>query len=70
MEEHSSNKRKQRLSHAEVSFSDGLGKVPPQALDMEEAALGAAMLERTAVDVQMEILPPEAFYRISNHMIY
>ena len=70
MEEHSSNKRKQRLSHAEVSFSDGLGKVPPQALDMEEAALGAAMLERTAVDVLMEILPPEAFYRISNHMIY
>jgi replicative DNA helicase len=38
------------------------GKVPPQAKDLEEAVLGAIMLEKDAFDSVAEILKPECFY--------
>jgi len=38
------------------------GKVPPQAKDLEEAVLGAIMLEKGAFDTVIEILKPECFY--------
>ncbi len=38
------------------------GKVPPQAKDLEEAVLGAIMLEKNAFDTVIEILKPECFY--------
>lgn len=38
------------------------GKVPPQAKDLEEAVLGAIMLEKSAFDTVIEILKPECFY--------
>ena len=37
------------------------GKVPPQAKDLEEAVLGAIMLEKSAFDTVIEILKPECF---------
>jgi replicative DNA helicase len=46
------------------------GKVPPQALDMEEAVLGALMLEKEAVITIVDILKPESFYREANHKIF
>lgn len=47
---------------------DLMGKIPPQALDLEEAVLGALMLERdafTKVDLFSEI-----FYKESHRIIY
>lgn len=38
------------------------GKIPPQARDIEEAVLGACMLERDAVHLALGILSPEMFY--------
>lgn len=46
------------------------GKVPPQAKDLEEAVLGAIMLEKGAFDSVIEILKPECFYVESNQRIY
>ena len=46
------------------------GKVPPQAKDLEEAVLGAIMLEKSAFDTVIEILKPECFYVESNQRIY
>ncbi|MFN8211585.1 MAG: replicative DNA helicase [Bacteroidales bacterium] len=46
------------------------GKVPPQALDMEEAVLGALMLEKEAVITIVDILRPESFYRESHQKIF
>lgn len=47
-----------------------LGKKPPQALEIEEAVLGALMLEKNAiVDVQ-SILRPETFYKETHQKIY
>lgn len=46
------------------------GKVPPQAKDLEEAVLGAVMLEKSAFDTVIEILKPECFYMEANQRIY
>lgn len=52
-----------------INISD-LGKVPPQALDMEEAVLGAIMLEKEAVITILDILKPEAFYKEAHGKIF
>lgn len=46
------------------------GKVPPQAKDLEEAVLGAIMLEKGAFDTVVEILSPECFYVDAHQRIY
>src|ERR1022692_4767937 len=46
------------------------GKVPPQAKDIEEAVLGAIMLEKSAFDTVVEILKPECFYVDGHQKIY
>ena len=46
------------------------GKVPPQAVDLEEAVLGAVMLEKDAVIAVLDILRPESFYKDSHKKIY
>jgi replicative DNA helicase len=46
------------------------GKVPPQANDMEEAVLGAIMLEKEAVITTLDILKPESFYKEAHQKIF
>src|ERR1700730_11625386 len=46
------------------------GKVPPQARDLEEAVLGAIMLEKSAFDTVVEILKPECFYVEGHQQIF
>jgi replicative DNA helicase len=52
-----------------VAFPD-FGKVPPQAIDMEEAVLGAIMLEKEAVITILDILKPESFYKEAHKKIF
>ena len=46
------------------------GKLPPQATDLEEAVLGAIMLEKDALTSVIDILRPEVFYKESHQKIY
>ena len=46
------------------------GKIPPQARDLEEAVLGAVMLEKSAFDTIIEILKPECFYVDAHQEIF
>ena len=46
------------------------GKIPPQALDLEEAVLGAVMLEKDAIIEVLDILKPESFYREEHQKIF
>ncbi|MBX9853369.1 MAG: replicative DNA helicase [Cytophagaceae bacterium] len=48
----------------------GLGKIPPQALDLEQAVLGALMIEKDALTVVLEILKPESFYHEKHQKIF
>jgi replicative DNA helicase len=47
-----------------------LGKIPPQATELEEAVLGALMLEKEALNDVIEILKPESFYKEEHKHIY
>ena len=47
-----------------------LGKLPPQAIDLEEAVLGALMLEKDALTNVIDILSPNSFYKDSHKEIY
>jgi replicative DNA helicase len=47
-----------------------LGKVPPQAVDLEEAVLGALMLEKDALTNVIDILKVESFYKDSHKVIF
>ena len=53
-----------------ASVNTGLGKLPPQAIDLEEAVLGALMLEKDALTTVIEILQVESFYREPHQKIY
>ncbi|MEM6807207.1 MAG: replicative DNA helicase [Bacteroidota bacterium] len=46
------------------------GKLPPQALDMEEAVLGALLLEKDALHRIMDIIKPVMFYKDANQVIF
>src|SRR6187455_1971337 len=51
-------------------ISESIGKLPPQALDLEEAVLGALMLEKSALNAVVEFLKPEHFYSEGHREIY
>ena len=46
------------------------GKLPPQAIELEEAVLGAIMLEKHAVVSVIDMLKPESFYKEVHQKIY
>ena len=50
--------------------SSEVGNVPPQAIDIEEAVLGAMMVNTDSVDHAMDLLTAQAFYDTKNRSIY
>src|ERR1044071_6057903 len=67
------NLNKERKTRRKPSLELGsivYGKVPPQAKELEEAVLGAIMLEKSAFDNVVEILKPECFYVDSHQRIF
>jgi replicative DNA helicase len=60
--------RRSRISNP--SSYSGLGKLPPQAVDLEEAVLGALMLEKDALSSVIDILKPDVFYKESHQKIF
>jgi len=45
-------------------------KMPPQAVELEEAVLGAIMIEKDAIIEVIDILKPESFYKDEHQKIY
>jgi len=50
--------------------SEEIGRLQPQARELEEAVLGALMLEKDAYSVISDILRPESFYDKTHEMIF
>ncbi len=46
------------------------GKIPPQAIDLEEVVLGAMMIDKKGVDEVIDILTAEVFYKESHQHIF
>ena len=46
------------------------GKIPPQAIDLEEAVLGAMLIDKKGVDEVIDILQEDAFYKEAHQHIF
>src|SRR5512137_3000438 len=46
------------------------GRVPPNAVDIEEEVLGAMLLEKEAISKVIEVLEPQAFYAERHRKIF
>ena len=74
MEQDSRQKRRDRIQGIRDAMNSAMGveigKLPPQALDLEEAVLGAMMLEREAMNSVIDILKSSSFYKDANARIF
>ena len=70
MTENTNQPRITRKKPAYDNPTNFLGKVPPQAVELEEAVLGALMLEKDALTNVIDILKVESFYKDSHKVIF
>ncbi len=66
---HLAGKMKRNLSLSPINLGDH-GRIPPQAIDLEEAVLGAMMLEQNALTNVVDILKAEVFYKEAHQKIF
>jgi len=59
-----------RMSRTPNISAEMGGRVPPQAVDLEKAVLGAMMLEKNAVTETIDILSQESFYDPKHQYIF
>ena len=64
------NKNIERKSRQANIIAMEKGKLPPQALELEEAVLGAMLIDKGAVDTVIDIIHPDVFYKESHQKIY
>ncbi|MFA6334963.1 MAG: replicative DNA helicase [Bacteroidales bacterium] len=64
------NRQKEKTEKNIDILSLEMGKKPPQAVDIEEAVLGALMLEPNAAPDIVDVIVPECFYKESNRKIF
>jgi len=63
-------KRNQEKKGLALSDELELGRKPPQALDLEEAVLGAMLLEKDAPQRVLDVLIKQIFYHDSHQLIF
>ena len=63
------NKRTPATTIIKVGAND-MGKLPPQAQELEDSVLGALMIEKEAYGMVADLLRPEVFYKDQNRVIY
>ena len=63
------NKRTAQTTIIKVGANE-MGKLPPQAQELEDSVLGAIMLEKDAYGTVADLLRPEVFYKDQNRMVY
>ncbi len=68
MEEKKALELKKVQSSAVINLQQG--KIPPQALELEEAVLGAMLIDKKGVDEVIDILQPDAFYKTKHQYIF
>ena len=64
------NYRRRQQADNLLSASTEMGHVPPQAIDVEAAVLGAMMVNPESVDAAIEILNERSFYDLKHRYIF
>ncbi len=66
--QNSSNYKKKNKSDLKILEQEG--RVPPQATEVEEAVLGAMLIEHEAATVALQMLSPDDFYKPAHRHIF
>lgn len=64
------NQNKTRKKLLSTGPTNEIGKLQPQAVELEEAVLGAMLLEKDALSTVIDVLSPESFYKEQNGIIF
>ncbi len=64
------NKTRKSILKPVINNPNEIGKLPPQAVELEEAVLGAMLLEREALSSVIDILSGDAFYKVQNGYVF
>ena len=67
MPDHNGSESSQKSA---ASFQNGGGRIPPQAVEVEEAVLGAMLIEREAATIALQLLQPDDFYKPAHKHIF
>ena len=59
-----------RPNPGSVALPSTAGKLPPQAIELEEAVLGSLLIDRNALSKVIDILTPETFYVDSHQAVF
>lgn len=59
-----------RQNVGSVALPSAVGKLPPQAIELEEAVLGSLLIDRNALSKVIDILTPETFYVDSHQAVF
>lgn len=70
MADNNNYRRNSKNSNNPNPLFDNGGRIVPRDKDLEEAVLGALMLEKDAYTQVCDILKPEAFYEPANRKVY
>ncbi len=70
MDQDNQNKTRKRVFTNTGTPVNEIGKLPPQAVELEEAVLGAMLLEKEALSTVIDILSPESFYKEQNGKVF
>ncbi len=62
--------KRPRKKKEDTALLESIGKVPPQAIDVERYILGALLLDKEAVAVALEEIQETDFYRDSHRFIF
>jgi replicative DNA helicase len=64
------NQNKTRKKLYTPLTTNEVGKLQPQAIELEEAVLGAMLLEKDALSTVIDVLSAESFYKEQNGIIF
>jgi len=71
MADSSRNSRKRPVQTTIIKVgANEMGKLPPQAQELEDSVLGALMIEKDAYGTVADLLRPEVFYKDQNRMVF
>ena len=69
--EYNNRRNNNREAYNNLTAGEGVGgHIPPQALDLEEAVLGALMLEKDGIITVQEYLSAESFYSEKHRIVF
>jgi replicative DNA helicase len=70
MTQDNQNKTRKRIVTSTGVPVTEIGKLPPQSVELEEAVLGAMLLEKDALSSVIDVLSPESFYKEQNGKVF